>query len=283
MFAALFTTDGIRFDFNNGKGGQKNSKFIPEENEVFTVALDGNEKACYTNGALAATFTSNDFTPTATVYLLALHENNGKSSSRAPGSIYCFKVRGADGTLKRHMVPVVRNSDSVAGLYDLVERAFYPSANQYAFTSGAIVGDGTLYADVDSAFDATEIGANITLVKNGESAFDGGGTTLSGALKVNAGTVGGVTLLDGATLDLSELSGAFSLDDNAIAFADGARITITLGSRTVSTKSPLVSWTTPPANLGTLKFVRAAGASRGFVVKTDGIYLAPVGLIISFF
>jgi hypothetical protein len=136
---------------------------------------------------------------------------------------------------------------------------------------------------VDCAFVGTEILGSVALVKNGSGAFDGGGTTLAGALKVNAGTVGGVTLLDGATLDVSELSGAFSLDDNAIAFADGARITIALGSRTVSTKSPLVSWTTPPANLDTLKFVRAAGASRGFVVKTDGIYLAPVGLIISFF
>ena len=275
MFAALFTTDGIRFDFNNGKGGQKNSKFIPEENEVFTVALDGNEKACYTNGALAATFTSNDFTPTATVYLFALHENNGNSSSRAPGSIYWFKVRGADGKLKVDMVPVVRDSDNKSGLYDRVRRKFYPSSQAEQFIAGEQVGDG--------AFTATEIASNITLVKEGAGSFDGGGTTLAGALRPVAGTVGGVTLLDGATLDVSDISGAFSLDDNAIAFADGARITIALGSRTVSTTSPLVSWTTPPANLGTLKFVPAAGASRGFTVKPDGIYLAPVGLIISFF
>ena len=88
---------------------------------------------------------------------------------------------------------------------------------------------------------------------------------------------------EGATLDLSALSDAFSLDDNAILFADGASITIDLGSRTASSRSPLVSWTVPPANLGTLKFIRAAGATRGFVVKSDGIYLAPKGLIISFF
>ena len=105
--------------------------------------------------------------------------------------------------------------------------------------------------------------------------IDGGGSTLAGTLKPVSGTVGGVTMQEGATLDLSALSDAFSLDDNAILFADGASITIDLGSRTASSRSPLVSWTVPPANLGTLKFIRAAGATRGFVVKSDGIYLAP--------
>ena len=283
MFAALFTTGGVRFDFNAGAGEQKNSHFTPAQDEVFTVILDGGEKACYTNGAVAATFASNDFTPTATVYLFALHANNGSSSVRAPGSIYWFKVRGADGTLKVDMVPAVRDSDSVAGLYDRARRKFYSSANGNVFTTGTQVGDGKLYVDADCAFDATEIAGNITLVKNGKGAFDGGGSTLAGTLKPVSGTVGGVTMQDGATLDLSALSDAFSLDDNAVSFADGASITIDLGSRTASSKSPLVSWTVPPANLGTLKFVRAAGAMHGFVVKSDGIYLAPKGLIISFY
>ena len=250
---------------------------------MFTVALNGNEKACYTNGALAATFTANDFTPTATVYLFALHVNDGNSSACAPGSIYWFKVRGEDGKLKVDMVPVVRDSDNKSGLYDRVRRKFYPSSQAEQFIAGEKVGDGTLYADVDSAFDATEIGANITLVKNGESAFDGGGTTLAGALKVNAGTVGGVTLLDGATLDVSELSGAFSLDDNAISFADGARITIALGSRTIAKNTPVVSWTSAPSNIGGLKFCLVAdGEEQAMLVKTDGLYPAPKGLIISF-
>lgn len=269
---------GIRFDFN---ATQSRTLWMPEANEPFTVVLDGNEKKACINGAEKVSWGSNAFTPTNTVYLFALHTNDGTSSNRAKGSIYFFKAIGADGTLKRHMVPVVRNSDSVAGLYDLVECAFYPSANQYAFTAGATVGDGTLYADVDSAFDATEISCGVTLVKNGESAFDGGGTTLAGTLKVNAGTVCGVTLQNGAKLDLSDVSAPFSLDDNAISFADGASIAIALGSRTVSTKTPLVSWTSAPANIATLKFVKGDG-QRGMIVKSDGIYLAPNGLIISF-
>lgn len=284
MFAALFTTSGVRFDFNAGAGEQKNSHFTPAQDEVFTVVLDGGEKACYTNGAVAATFASNDFTPTATVYLFALHANNGSSSARAPGSIYWFKVRGADGTLKVDMVPAVRDSDSVAGLYDRARRKFYSSANGNTFTTGTQVGDGKLYVDADCAFDAMEIGTNITLVKDGESTFDGGGTTLAGALKVNAGTVGGLTLLDGATLDVSEFAGAFSLDDNAIAFADAAKVYVNIGSRTIAKNTPVVSWTSAPSNIGGLKFrLVSDGEESAVIVKEDGIYLAPKGLIISIY
>ena len=271
---------GIRFDFSNSSGHFK-TQWKPTPNEPFTVALDGQTKICYTNNAACTTLTEpNDFTPTANMRLFCLHTNNGSSSSCAKGAIYWFKVTGKNGEKRLDMVPVVRDVDSIAGLYDLVNGVFYPSSSDTAFTAGGATLGGL---NADCAFDATEIAGNITLVKNGEGAFDGGGTTLAGTLKPVAGTVGGVTLQNGATLDLSALSEAFSLDDNAVSFANGASITIALGSRTASSKTPLVSWTTPPANLGTLKFVRAAGASRGFVVKSDGIYLAPKGLIISFF
>ena len=282
MFTALYTTSGVRFDFNAGASEQKTTSFKPGKDEVFTVALDGNEKACYTNGAVATTFASNDFTPTATVYLFAIHTAGGTSTSRTAGSIYWFKAWSADGTLKVDMVPAVRDSDSVAGLYDRVRRKFYPSAQTEQFTAGSTVGDGKLYVDEDGAFDATEIGANIALVKNGESAFDGRGTTLAGTLKPVEGTVCGVVLQSGATLDLSALSDSFSLDDNDISFADNARITIDLGSRTVSSKTALVTWTTAPANVATLTFVNADGSNRKCVVKSDGIYPAPKGMVIIF-
>ena len=272
-------TKGIRFDFN---GTQHNSATIPPyEDGPFTVALDGSTRCGYLNGtAIAEAIAENNFNPTANLYIFALHSGGSSPGSIAKGAIYWFRVTGKNGAKRLDMVPVVRDADSVAGLYDLVNGVFYPSSSGTAFTAGGATLGGL---DVDSAFIGTEISGNVTLVKNGEGAFDGGGTTLAGTLKPVAGTVGGVTLQNGATLDLSALSEAFSLDDNAVSFANGASITIALGSRTASSKTPLVSWTAPPANLGTLKFVRAAGASRGFVVKSDGIYLAPNGLIISFF
>lgn len=281
MFNALFTTGGVRFDFNANKAGQKTTSFKPEVDEVFTVALDGNEKACYTNGAVAATFASNDFTPTATVYLFALHANNGSSSAPAPGSIYWFKVRGADGTLKVDMVPAVRNQDNVAGLYDRVRHRFYPSASGTDFTAGTQVGDGKLYIDVDGAFAGSEIAGNITLVKKGEKAFDGGGMSLATTLRPEAGTVGGVVLQDGATLDLSALSEAFSLDDNAISFADGATIYVDVGSRKTRASTPVVSWTAAPSNIGGLRFrVIANGKEHKLSVQDDGLYYLGSGIVI---
>ena len=118
-----------------------------------------------------------------------------------------------------------------------------------------------------------EIADGVTLVKNGESAFDGCGTTLDGALKVNAGTVGGVTLQNGAKLDISDASAPFSLDDNAISFADGATIYVDVGSRKTRASTPVVSWTAAPPNIGGLRFIATGdGGEHRLHVQDDGLY-----------
>ena len=80
-----------------------------------------------------------------------------------------------------------------------------------------------------------------------------------------------MTLLDGAVLDLSERSSGISVSSPALTFADDATITIMLGGGHV--RNPLISWTTPPANLGTLTFVKAVGEG-GYVLdmRDDGLY-----------
>ena len=279
-FTAVYS-GGMRFDFNNVAW---TSDFTPTANESFTVALDGNAGACYVNGALCdmgATTFNNGFTPSVPLLLFALYDRNGTGSAttHSAGSIYWFKATGADGKLKVDMVPVVRNSDNAAGLYDRVRRAFYPSSVTTAFTAGTQVGDGRLYVDVDGAFAGTEVTGNVTLVKKGEGAFDGGGLSLASTLRPEAGTIGGVTLSDGATLDLSDRTSAFSLDDNAISFANGACITVALGLREVRSGTKLISWTTAPANVGTLSF-RHGETGRKLLVKDDGVYLMPKGLLI---
>ena len=119
--------------------------------------------------------------------------------------------------------------------------------------------------------------------KGDRKAFDGGGMSLSTTLKPVAGTVGGVTLQDGATLDLSEFDGSFSLDDNAVSFADGATIYVTTGSRTIAKRTPVISWTTPPDNLEGLTFMmHEDGVWRNMFVQDDGIYPPKNGLIIMF-
>ena len=280
-FEALYingNTAGFRFDYNNVNNVQTKVKTDP--NVPFTVAIDGNTGKCYKDGAVIHTFTcGNNFTPVANLYICALHKNGSSIGSHMRGNIYWFKVTGADGKLKLDMVPVKRNSDNVAGLYDRVNRRFYSSATSMSFAAGNQVGDGKLYIDSADVFDATEITGDITLVKKGEKAFDGGGTTLDGVLRIEAGTVGGVTLSDGAMLDLSDCADAFSLDDNAVSFANSASITIALGSREIRSGTKLVSWTTEPSNIGTLTFLNDADGRR-LTVQDDGIYPAPKGFML---
>ena len=279
-FEALYVNGaggGFRFDFNNVNNVQTRVKTDPEV--PFTIALDGNTQKCYKDGEVIYTFTcGNDFTPAANLYIFAMHKNGNEISSLMCGNVYWFKVTGADGTLKLDMVPVVRDSDSVAGLYDKVNRRFYSSMTSRALIAGTKVGDGKLYVDVDGAFTGTEITGNITLVKEGEGAFAGGGLSLASTLRPEAGTVGGVTLADGATLDVSALDAPFNLDDNAISFANSANVTIAVGSREIRSGTKLISWTTAPSNIGTLTF-RHGETGRKLLVKDDGVYIAPKGFM----
>ena len=105
---------------------------------------------------------------------------------------------------------------------------------------------------------------------------------------VTAGWIGGTggsnkrfdcTMMDGSTLDLSLSSVGFQAGIGSyITFEDNATIAIRLGGNHVG--NPLVSWTTAPANLDTLKFVKAEGESGySLKVKDNGLY-ATRGLVI---
>lgn len=78
-------------------------------------------------------------------------------------------------------------------------------------------------------------------------------------------------LLDGVTLDISERAAGISVNSPTLTFEDDATIAIRLGGNHV--RNPLISWTTPPANLGTLAFVKADGESGySLKLKDDGLY-----------
>ena len=99
---------------------------------------------------------------------------------------------------------------------------------------------------------------------------------------VNAGTVGGLTLSDGATMDISSLAGSFSLDDNAISFADGATILVDVGTRRIRSTIPVLSWTEAPANLLGLKFlILSGGKAYKPTTGNDGLYLQSGCFVIS--
>lgn len=108
---------------------------------------------------------------------------------------------------------------------------------------------------------------------------------VSGTLKCLLPDFPNIRLADGATLDLSENTGTFSLDGTSnartISFADNATIALKLG--TSRHPSKIVGWTTAPTNLDTLTFVRSAedaGRKYRIVKKDDGIYIITGMMII---
>ncbi len=100
--------------------------------------------------------------------------------------------------------------------------------------------------------------------------------TVGGTFKPSAHNLFyGCTLQNGATLDLSgrttalPIASEFETGDNTLKFADGATIGVKLGEA----RSPLVSWTTAPENIGTVKFKCVdEGSNCSIIVKSDGLY-----------
>ena len=105
----------------------------------------------------------------------------------------------------------------------------------------------------------------------GGSIGESGSLSICGTFKPVTRVYPALALLDGAVLDLSESSFGVSVSSPALTFADGATIAIKLGGGHV--RNPLISWTTPPANLGTLTFVKTAGEG-GYALdrRDDGLY-----------
>ena len=116
-----------------------------------------------------------------------------------------------------------------------------------------------------------------------------GAMEVYGVFKPTSDYFYGCTLMDGATLDLTTRSvplNALSASTGGctnLSFAANATISVNLGRRRISGAVPIVSWTaeTRPANIDTVRFVRADEGQRySLAVKQDGLY-AYTGLMIS--
>ena len=299
-YSLVVKSGKTRFDYQENQGA--NYSLTSGQPYVFSALpnTDTYSLVCKVDDNDAGTVVGAYFTPDPYFCLFGSYAASELTDSTSVGNLatcrfYWFKVYDTKDkeVLKCDIVPAYSVTDEEFGLYDRVAGRFLPNKGSSPFpnplgnvvtNSAVAVAELTVNAETAVTNSITAFATNINFVKTGNSPWAvAGGLDVYGTFKSAAGVVDGLVLQDGATLDLSALSDAFSLDDNAVSFADGASITIDLGSRTASSKSPLVSWTVPPANLGTLKFIRAAGATRGIVVKSDGIYLAPKGLIISFF
>lgn len=144
---------------------------------------------------------------------------------------------------------------------------------------------------VDLTLKTCHMSADVTGIRNltfndpGATHYGANTLYVSGTFKCLLPNFPNIRLADGATLDLSENTGTFSLDGTSnartISFADNATIALKLG--TSRHPSKIIGWTTAPTNLDTLTFVRSAedaGRKYRIVKKDDGIYIITGMMII---
>ena len=103
------------------------------------------------------------------------------------------------------------------------------------------------------------------------------------------GYIANFELQDGATLNLGEKTAAWPIEGTgahatSLAFADNATITIDVTGRNFMEKEKVVSWTTAPENLSTLKFIfepelKYMSEPR---IADDGIWVRPFKQLIIF-
>ncbi len=233
----------------------------------------------------------------ANFYLFAYHKNGTSIGQYAKCRFYNFRVWDDKNKaeLNVDMVPVYHFSTGKVRLYDRVRKSYKDPSSDFAFPwAGVVKNTAATAATLEVCVDEGESAVNscirfegdIDFVKSGEGEWTVGGDGLSiaGSFKPVAGTVSGITLADGATLDLSGLSGPYSLDGNGLAFADGATISLAIGSRKPTSATPFITWTAAPSNLAGLAFVRGADETQkfGVTIGADGVYLAIKGLVIVF-
>ena len=135
-FGNIFNTDNDKFYIYSGNSDTLSYNF--SQNIDYTFDYDGVNKVFKINDSYTYDFSGlHGFSGTAHPYLLRLA--NFSSNYYLIGKLYSFKLKNADGTLVRDMIPARRESDGVLGMYDLANGQFYTNAGTGTFTAGPVV------------------------------------------------------------------------------------------------------------------------------------------------
>lgn len=154
-----------------------------------TVKVDKNYMWMNGTQLNSTAFSSSGFTTSSwPLYFGGINSSGSGTDRPFTGQIYDIKIWQST-TLVRDFVPVVRNSDRVAGFYDKVENKFYTNAGTGSFGSGAATGDaveeyqrveyiensGTQYINTGYYWTSDNVravlSANVTTHNQGESLF----------------------------------------------------------------------------------------------------------------
>lgn len=159
-----------------------------------TVSIDDNDQG--------VSLGTDSYTPTTDIRLYT--DNNG--SNRGSFHLYYFQMYSSAGVLQYNLMPAKRDTDSVVGLYDTVNRKFYPNSGVTAFTS-----EGRTVTVTGTPVKWTGLG-------DGVSMSDG------------ANWAGNAVPAAGASIDLSGISA----DTTIIADADRTFGAVTMGTSVIT-------------------------------------------------
>lgn len=162
----------------------------PPANVDCTFAVNGKTGVCKMNGNHINTMaTPADDTATAASVLSFFILNNSASGialdnyyKQANFKMYFFRIYDVNGALVRDYVPA-KNGSGVAGLWDRVNNAFWPSAGAEAFIAGNETARGEVVFCGTGTWSGVTIAPAVTVVK------DCGGT-LTRSVALSTGTSG---------------------------------------------------------------------------------------------
>lgn len=178
-----------------------------------------------------ATPTAQEFPNSYSIYAFTINQAGSASSAGALMRLKWLRLT-KDGTEVRRYLPVRRNSDSVAGLYDLVKGAFFPSASSTPLVAGPVASSSTDPFEFSSkpAGDGVELKATLVEVTP-ETAFSTGdlymqlakkGSPLPTAAKVASGFAAGDTFTTNLTGFAS--SGTYAVRFTYVSSGSGATV-----------------------------------------------------------
>lgn len=134
-FGLMDHTSAYRARIRNSSGSNADSpSTVPTGDGVFHNFELSQAEGFWIDGVRIGTFNSYTYTDSQSLYLFAFN-NNGAPLSYATGKIKRLKLYD-NGSLVRDFVPAIRNSDDVAGMYDLVNDTFYTNAGTGTFETG---------------------------------------------------------------------------------------------------------------------------------------------------
>lgn len=119
--------------FHLGISGDKTSTVtaLTDTRYKYSMSYDGNDFYAVVNDDTILSGTQRNATTPYNLYIFACN-NTGSVARQCSAKLYSMTIK-IDGDTVRNLVPCYRKSDSVAGLYDLVEGEFLTNAGSGNF------------------------------------------------------------------------------------------------------------------------------------------------------